>query len=45
VRRYLLDNALERRLMMVAADHDFTRVPELPVLLLDRATLAPVRQS
>ena len=36
--------ALERRLTVVTADHDFTRVPQLPVLLLDRATLTPVRQ-
>jgi predicted nucleic acid-binding protein len=35
--------ALERRLTVVTADHDFTRVPELPVLLLDRATFTPVQ--
>jgi predicted nucleic acid-binding protein len=36
--------ALERRLTVVTADHDFTRVPQLPVLLLDRATLTMIRQ-
>ena len=36
--------ALERRLTIVTADNDFTRVPELPVMLLDRATLAIAQQ-
>ena len=36
--------ALERRLTVVTTDHDFTRVPELPVILLDRATLTADRQ-
>jgi predicted nucleic acid-binding protein len=35
--------ALERRLTVVTADRDFTRVPQLPVMLLDRATLTTVQ--
>lgn len=35
--------ALERRLTVVTADHDFTRVPDLSVMLLDRATLTTAR--
>jgi predicted nucleic acid-binding protein len=36
--------ALERRLTVVTPDRDFTRVPRLPVMLLDRATLSAIRQ-
>lgn len=36
--------ALEHRLTVVTADQDFTRVPRLPVMLLDRASLATVQQ-
>jgi predicted nucleic acid-binding protein len=36
--------ALERRLTVVTTDSDFTRVPQLPVILLDRLTLTTVRQ-
>jgi predicted nucleic acid-binding protein len=36
--------ALERRLTVVTTDRDFTRVPQLPVLLLDRAMLTMVLQ-
>jgi predicted nucleic acid-binding protein len=36
--------ALERRLTVVTTDHDFSRVPRLSVMLLDRAALSTVRQ-
>lgn len=36
--------ALARSLTVVTADADFTRVPQLPVMLVDRATLTPVDQ-
>jgi predicted nucleic acid-binding protein len=35
--------ALDRGLTVVTTDSDFTRVPSLSVLLLDRQTLSPVR--
>lgn len=34
--------ALERGLTLVTADADYTRVPDLSVLLLDRRTLTPI---
>ena len=34
--------ALDRDLMLVTTDSDFTRVPDLSVMLLDRQTLVPV---
>lgn len=35
--------ALEHRLTVVTTDHDFTRVPNLPVRLLDRTSLSVAR--
>jgi predicted nucleic acid-binding protein len=35
--------ALERRLTVVTTDHDFSRVPQLSVMLLDRAMLTTVQ--
>jgi predicted nucleic acid-binding protein len=37
--------ALERGLTVVTTDTDYTRVPDLDVLLLDRHTLEPVRDA
>jgi predicted nucleic acid-binding protein len=37
--------ALERGLTVVTADADYTRVPNLSVMLLDRRTLSPTDQD
>jgi predicted nucleic acid-binding protein len=37
--------ALERGLTVVTTDTDYTRVPDLSVLLLDRQSLEPVRRN